>query len=233
MPRSEQLVMEFPPLSYVLEGDRWVERGVDPRLASYEQVPLSGLITGFYLESTIDLAGFYQDEDTVLIPQMYLIQDPGVYQAKTLTDNYVNSQGIMYVTEIVSTRKLDMSTVLRDMFNTLSYAGSPFSIYDKQQIVLGEDRVMMPNLPVYDPNTLALVNSPGIGVLNRQSSFGYAEKIANQKLFAYRIVIPFLSGDGDLFLAPPLRIRLEVLVDNVSSAEYVFALKRNVELNRV
>lgn len=232
MPRSEQLVIEFPGLTYILEGDTWAPRaGLDDRLTPYEQVTIAGNYTGFFMESTIDLAGFFLDEDTVLIPQMYVIQDPGFYQAKTGDDDYTSSQGLMQAIEIVSTRKLNMATVFSDIYNLSNLPGMPLSIYDKQQIVLGEERSLMPNLPTYDPNTLALVNSPGFSVMNRSSSFGYAEKIANQKIYCYRMILPYLDGDGDLFLAPPLRIRLEVMVDKVSSAEYIFALKRNVELD--
>ena len=232
MPRSEQLVVEFPPCKYVLEGDLWKgQDGLDTRLSTYDTVTIAGNYTGFFLESTIDLAGFFLDEDTVLIPQMYVIQDPGIYQAKTADDSYTGSAGFMYVVEIASTRKLNMSTVFSDIYNLGTFPGNNFSIYDKQQIVLGESRTMMPNLPIYDPNTLAVSNSPGVSVLNRASSFGYAEKIANQKLFLYRMLLPYLDGDGDSFLAPPLRMRMEVLVDKVSSAEYIFALKRNVELD--
>ena len=162
---------------------------------------------------------------------MYVIQDPGYYQAKTQDDSYTASAGLFQAIEIVSTRKLNMGTVFDDIFNTSTYPGNPFSIYDKQQIVLGEARSMMPNLPVYDPNTLAISNSPGFSVLNRASSFGYAEKIANKYLYCYRLLLPYLDGDGDTFLAPSLRMRLEVLVDKVSSAEYIFSLKRNVELD--
>lgn len=232
--RNEQLVMEFPPLSYILEGDTWVPRsGLDARLTQYEVVDFnSGNYRGFAMESTIDLAAFFLEEDQVLIPQMYVIQDPGYYQAKTADDIYTNAQGLMQVTEIVSTRRLNLATVFSDMFNTSTVPGTPLSIYDKQQIVLGEERSMMPNLPVYDPNTLSLVNLPGFSVMNRQSSFGYAEKIANQKLFAYRLILPYLDGDGDLFVAPSLRIRMEVAVDKVSAPEYIFALKRNVELDQ-
>ena len=232
--RNEQVVMEFPALTYILEGDTWVPRaGLDTRLTQYEVIDFGfGNYRGFAMETTLDLAGFFQEEDTVLIPQMYVIQDPGYYQAKTADDIYTDAQGLMQVVEIVSTRQLNLQTVFSDMFNLLSQPGTPFSIYDKQQIVLGEERSMMPNLPVYDPNTLALVNLPGFSVMNRQSSFGYAEKIANQKLFGYRLIMPYLDGDGDLFVAPPLRIRMEVAVDKVSSPEYIFALKRNVELDQ-
>ena len=232
MPRSEQLVVEFPPCKYLLEGDTWKgQDGLDTRLSTYDQVTIAGNYTGFFLESTIDLAGFFLDEDTVLIPQMYVIQDPGLYMAKTADDVYTGSAGFMYVVEIASTRKLDMPTVFSDIYNLGTFPGNSFSKYDKQQLVLGETRTMMPNLPIYDPNTLAISNSPGFSVLNRASSFGYAEKIANQKLFLYRMILPYLDGDGDSFIAPPLRMRMEVLIDKVSSAEYIFALKRNVELD--
>lgn len=233
MPRNEQLVVEFPPLNYVLEGGNWVNTGVDPRLDSYEVIDFGAApYAGFAMETTIDLAGFMQDEDTVLIPQMYVIQDPGFYLAKPGDDNYTNSAGLMILQEIVSTRRLNLNTIFNDLFFTLTSAGTPFSIYDKQQIVLGEDRAMVPNLPVYEPTGGTLINSPGLSVLNRQSSFGYTEKIANQKLFAYRLLLPFLDGDGDIIAAPPLRIRMEVAVDKVSAPEYIFALKRNVELDQ-
>ena len=232
--RSEQLVVEFPPCSYILEGDSWVPRaGLDGRISNYTVVDFGASpYKGFVLESSIDLGGLFESDDTILIPQMYVTQDPGYYQAKTGDDAYTNSQGLMNVIEIISTRKLDMSTVFSDLFNTSTLPGQPLSIYDKQQIIVGELRAMMPNLPVYDPNTLALNNSPGFSVLNRMSTFGYAEKIANPRVFAYRMILPLLDGDGDLFLAPSLRMRLEVLVDKVSDAEYIFALKRNIELDQ-
>lgn len=233
MPRSEQLVVEFPPLNYVLEGDTWVDTGVDDRLSKYRVIDFGASpYAGFALETTIDLAGFMQDEDTILVPQMYVIQDPGFYISKTGDDDYTNSAGLLILQEIVTTRRLNLNTVFNDLFFTLTSAGTPFSIYDKQQIVLGEDRALVPNLPVYEPAGGTLINSPGISVLNRQSSFGYTEKIANQKLFAYRLLLPLLDGDGDTIVAPPLRIRMEVAVDKVSAPEYIFALKRNVELDQ-
>jgi hypothetical protein len=235
MPRIEQLVVEYPPAAYVLEGDTWVNvGGADfSNLGQYQQIDLGSNYTGFFLESSIDLAGFFLDEDTVLVPQAYLIQDPGFYKAVTASGNYSGSQGVMYAMEICSTRKLDMQTIFADLFVSQTYAGSPLSIYDKQQIVIGELRSLMPNLPVYDPNTLAAVNSPGVSVLNRQSSFGYTEKIANKAVYCYRCILPYLSNDADTFVIPPLRMRLEVAVDKVSAPEFIFALKRNVELNQV
>lgn len=232
MPRSEELVVTFPPVTYILEGDAWIPRGsLDSRLASYEQVTIAGNYTGFFQETTIDLAGFFLDEDTVLVPQMYLTQDPGFYQARTADANYTGSQGLLQTMEIISTRRLNMSTVFTDLYGLSTVPGMPLSIYDKQQIVVGELRSMMPNLPAYDANTQQLINSPGFSVLNRESSFGYAQKIANQKVFAYRMLLPYLDGDGDYFLAPSLRMRLEVAVDKVSGTEYIYALKRNVELD--
>ena len=231
MPRSEQLTVDFPPMSYILEGGQWIPRGgLDDRLTAYEQIQIAGNYYGFTMESTIDLAGFFLDEDTVLVPQMYVVQDPGLYQAKTASDIYTNSQGLLAAVEIISTRKLNMLTVCSDLYNTLTVPGMPLSIYDKQQIVLGESRYMMPNLPTYDPGA-GISNSPGFSVLNRSSSFGYAEKIANQKIYCYRIILPYLEGDGDYFLAPSLRLRMEVMVDKVSSTEYIYSLKRNVELD--
>ena len=47
------------------------------------------------------------------------------------------------------------------------------------------------------------------------------------------MMLPYLTGDGDNFVCPGLRMRIEVGVDTVSSPEYIFALKRNVELNQV
>ena len=231
--RNEQLVVEFPPASYTLEGTTWIPGASDERLSSYSKTTISGNYTGFYMEQTIDLAGFFHEEDTVLLPQLYLIQDPGYYKCLPADNDFTNSAGLLQIVEIVSTRRLDMPTVFSDLFNLATLPGQPLSIYDKQQIVLGEERSMMPNLPVYDPTAATIINSPGFTVLNRSSSFGYAEKIANQKLFAYRLMLPYLTGDGDNFVCPGLRMRIEVGVDTVSSPEYIFALKRNVELNQV
>lgn len=134
--------------------------------------------------------------------------------------------------EIVSTRRLDMTSVFTDLFISQTTPGMPLSIYDKQQVVVRELRAMMPNLPQFDPNTLAPINSPGISVMNRQSSFGYTEAIANQDVYCYRCILPLLQDDGDLFTAPSLRIRMEVGVDSVSSREFIYALKRNIELDQ-
>jgi len=230
--RNEQLVLDFPPLAAQLEGGQWIVSGSDSRLLQYFPVtPTGTAITAWYLERQIDLGGFFVDEDTVLIPQMYLTQDPGLYAAISATD-YASGRGLMAVTEIISTRKLDMQVVVDDISLLSTYPGMPLSIYDKQQIVVGEGRDLMPNIPAYDPNTLAIVNQPGISVLNRQSSFGYTEAIANQTLYAYRIIIPALEGEGDRLLVPSLRMRLEVGVDSVSSREFIYTLKRNVELDQ-
>lgn len=230
--RSEQLVVEFPPAAYTLEGERWVPTGGASDLGSYETISLGANFTGFFLESTIDLGGFFIEEDTVLIPEMYVIQDPGFYQAVQVANDYTGSRGLLYVMEIVSTRRLNMNTVFTDLFVSQTTPGMPLSIYDKQQVVVGEVRAMMPNLPQFDPNILAPINSPGISVMNRASSFGYTEGIANQTLFCYRCLLPYLQDPGDAFVAPSLRIRMQVAVDQVSSPEYIFTLKRNVELDQ-
>ena len=233
MPRIEQLCVDFPAAAFTREGQgpegRWVPTTANTNWA-YTEVYIGGGFSAWYNETSIDVAGFMLEEDTVLIPQAYLIQDPGNYACITADDQYTNFQGLMTVVEIMSTRRLDMYEVATSLFNFGSAPGFPTSTYDKQQIVLGEQRDMVPNLPTYDPVTYAISNSPGLLQLNRQNSFGYAQKIANPRVFCYRMVIPFLTDDGDRFAIPPLRMRMEVAVDKVSQIEYIYSLKRNVEL---
>ena len=123
--RTEQLVVDFPPLVATLEGDQWVgQAGLDQRLFSYGQVtPTGTTLRAFFIERTIDIGGFFLDEDTVLIPQMYLIQDPGYYSAIKANEDYSSGAGLMQLVEIVSTRTFDMQTLVDDIVLNLTYPG--------------------------------------------------------------------------------------------------------------
>jgi len=227
--RSEQLTITFPPLAAQLEGDTWNPTGGLTTIPYERKIPTASTISAWYMEQTIDLAGFFQDEDMVLIPESYLVQDPGFYVCRTADDNYTGTKGLFTIIEIVSTRSLNMQTTIDDIVLKGTYPGYSLSQYDKQQIVMGESREFQPTQPGYDPLG-ALSNTPGLSVLNRQSSFGFTEYIGVNRIFIYRIMIPYIDGDGDNFFAPGARIRLNVSVDKVKDREYIYALKRNIEL---
>lgn len=227
--RSEQLTITFPPLGAQLEGDVWNPTGILTTIPYETIIPAGTTLTAWYMEQTIDLAGFFQDEDMVLVPESYLVQDPGFYVCKTADENYANTAGLFTIIEIISTRSLNMQTVIEDIVLKGSYPGYSYSRFDKQQIVMGESREFQPTQPGYDPLG-AISNTPGLSVLNRQSSFGFTEYIGVNRIFIYRIMIPYIDGDGDNFFAPAARIRVNVSVEKVKDREYIYALKRNIEL---
>lgn len=226
MPRREQLEVTFPPIGgiYDAENNKWEQT----QLYGLYKEETVGAATALYMETSIDLSGHMLDEDTVLRPRSYLIQDPGYYYTDT-QGLYTESQGYIYTMEIVATRRLNMNDIITSMVYD-RWPSDNFSEYDKQQIVIGEMRIWQPILPTYD--ALGNVsNTPGYCVLNRGGTFGYADLIGVDKLWCYRIVLPFCFNVDDEIVCPSLRIRIDVEVDHVDAKEFVYALKRNVELD--
>lgn len=229
----EQLTAEFPPISLTVQDGQYLPIAPFTNL-KYTRIEATGFtLPAFCMEQSIDLNGLMLEEDTVLIPKAYAIQDPGIYFCQIDNADYTFLLGSVQTVEIMSTRKLDLQQVVDDLILKISVPGSLESPYDKQQIIMGEQRIMMPATPAYDPVTLTIGNTPGLLNLNRQSTFGYAAKIANPRVFCYRILMPRLDFDTPgLFTAPPLRIRMEVEVQKTSEIEYIYALKRNTELHQ-
>ena len=191
----EQIQAEFPALGVQIVEGQYVPTGTFSGIP-YTRVEATGsTLAAFCMEQTIDLNGLMLEEDTVVIPKAYAIQDPGIYTCQTDDNQYTGLAGSLWAVEIMSTRKLYFQTVVDDIVIRGNLPGYHLSVYDKQQIIMGEYRLMLPTLPTYDPLTIALSNTPGAQYLNRQSTFGYTAKIANPRVFCYRILIPYMSID--------------------------------------
>lgn len=169
-----------------------------------------------YYENYFDLSG-YELDDLTLYPVGISLQDGLPY----FTSNGADPSLLVYVLDIVSQERLNMSTI-RTLIANLGYPSSPESNYDWTQILFCQIR-----------GFTALTNIGNTTIMQPVSvgEMGSAEPTSVQKLWCYRVVLPGGTDWSDQTVTiPATRFVLAGNIAKEADLEYIMRQKRSYEL---
>jgi len=206
--------------SRALEGPRVLSKAIEALSSTYttEWSSDSGWISegtslSIMNESYFDLSANELD-DLTFAPSGGGLQDPGQYKSS-------NPTLAIAVMDIISQDKLTLADIETNIIAN-NAPGMPESKQDFTQIIMGNYRLMCPNLQLL-PTLLQTISG---------GSFGSGEATAASRLWIYRVVtvVSGVLAPGDTLNVPAARFILPGVVMKEGDLSYMMRLKRSFEL---
>jgi hypothetical protein len=199
----------------------FVEGAGFPAYKSWQPVSVGACTNcAVYAETAIDV-NLSLDRLT-FFPESIFLQDPGIYyRTASVGADPVND---LIVIDIVSVKRLDISTVAENIATFNFAAGMMGSLDDFNQIIMGNFRLMAQNLNFGTETTTQSTMMV--------KDFSSASAFAQDDLWFTRILIPRASQMADAYLlrSPASRFVVQGMIGQEEELPYMMRLKNSYEL---